>query len=544
METGLFDVPTLSYQLIIEKDMKTLNMDQPTTPETLIHATSNHPKKVGIIGAGVSGLVTAKTMREHGFEVVLFEKEAELGGVWISNRRYPNVTTQNTRDTYTFSDFPMPKHFPEWPTGEQVQQYLMSYAREFMILPYIQFSTKVELAEPIEDGKRGWLLHISQNGNLTNVTVDFLVVCNGVFSEPNMPQIQGRDVFKGQVLHSTQFRQEHLDAAKTQKVAVVGFAKSAHDILSQVSNVSEKPVCIYREAKWKMPRIFLGLNFKYLLLHRFGESLFPYRFLYGIHKFLHGPMGKPVTDLLVKGIGKAVAAQLKLKKSGLLPDKPFDSIANCSIGLTSDNFYERAANGEIQLEKGEISRYVADGVVLTNGKKITADTFVFATGFRQTVPFFDRTISYKLRNTKGWFQLYRNVLPTDVPNLSFVGYNPSLFTPFTSELAAHYSAQYFKGQLNVPSAEGMKKEIAQHQAWLAKRAPHGHSSGTCIIPFSFHHADELMRDMGLNTRRTRNPIKEFMAPFNPGMYKGLTQELQTLPSVKTPAKSGEPLVEA
>jgi len=485
-------------------------------------------KKVGIIGAGVSGLVTAKTMREHGFDVVIFEKEAEIGGVWTSTRRYPNVTTQNTRGTYTFSDFPMPKHYDEWPTGQQVQEYLTNYARHFCILSSIQFNTTVDHAEAIEEGAGGWQLAITKNGNSSEINIDFLVVCNGTFSEPSMPKIQGRDLFSGQVMHSTQFRQEHLEAAKNKKVAVVGFAKSAHDILSQVSNVSQQPVCIYRQAKWKMPRIFWGLNFKYLLLHRFGESLFPYRSLYGIHKFLHGPLGKPVTNLLVKGLGKLVAAQLKLNKSGLLPDKSFDSIANCSIGLTSDNFFERAASGEIQLEKGEITRFENDGVVLNTGKKIAADLVVFATGFRQTVPFFAPDITSRLRNHKGLFQLYRNVLPVDVPNLSFVGYNPSLFTPFTSELAAHYSAQYFKKQLALPNPTEMKAEIGRHQEWLLKRAPTSNASGTCVIPFSFHHADELMRDMGLKTRRTWNPIKEFMAPFNPGIYKGLTQELAAL----------------
>ncbi|GAB2603447.1 flavin-containing monooxygenase [Spirosoma areae] len=492
---------------------------------------------VGIIGAGVSGLVTAKTMREHGFSVVVFEREAELGGVWASTRRYPNVTTQNTRDTYTFSDFPMPKHYPEWPTGQQVQEYLTNYARQFGILPSIRFSTSVEYTEAVEEGAGGWVIHTLQHGQPNQTMVDFLVVCNGVFNEPNRPQIPGRDVFGGTVLHSTEFRQHHLDAARHQKVAVVGFAKSAHDILSQVSNVSQKPVCIYREAKWKMPRIFWGLNFKYLLLSRFGESLFPYRFLFGLHAFLHGPLGKPVTNLLVKGLGKLVSAQLKLTKSGLLPDKPFNSIANCSIGLTSDNFYERARSGEIQLERGEIARFVSDGVVLSTGRKIVADQVIFATGFRQTVPFFGEAISQRIRNRKGWFQLYRNVLPADVPNLAFVGYNPSLFTPSTSELAAHYSAQYFKGQLNLPDAQAMKLEIALHHEWLGQRAPHSNASGTCIIPFSFHHADELMHDMGLNTRRTRNPIAEFMAPFNPGIYQGLTKELQALHKAKTVTKT-------
>lgn len=496
---------------------------------------------VGIIGAGVSGLVTAKTMREHGFSVVVFEREDELGGVWAATRRYPNVTTQNTRDTYTFTDFPMPKHYPEWPTGQQVQEYLTNYARQFGVLPSIRFSTHVEHTEAIRGGAGGWLIHTRKQGQCQQVKVDFLVVCNGVFNEPNMPRIPGRGLFTGTVVHSTEFRQHHLVAARNQKVAVVGFAKSAHDILSQVSNVSEKPICIYREAKWKMPRIFWGLNFKYLLLHRFGESLFPYRFLFGIHKFLHGPAGKPATRLLVRGLGKLVATQLKLTKSGLLPSKPFDSIANCSIGLTSDNFYERAASGEIELQKGEIARFVPDGVVLNSGKHLKVDQVVFATGFRQTVPFFDEAITNRIRNQKGWFQLYRNVVPADVPNLSFVGYNPSLFTPFTSELAAHYSAQYFKGQLNLPDAPAMRMEIALHHDWLVQRAPNNNASGTCIIPFSFHHVDELMRDMGLNTRRTRNPITEFMAPFNPAMYKGLTNELQALYPAR-PATEKEPVL--
>ncbi len=493
---------------------------------------------VGIIGAGVSGLVTAKTMREHGFSVVVFERELELGGVWASTKRYPNVTTQNTRDTYTFSDFPMPAHYPEWPTGVHVQEYLTNYARQFGILAGIQFGTTVDRAEPLEKG--GWLLYTRRQDVIDELQVDFLVVCNGVFNEPNMPRVPGRELFQGTVLHSTEYRQQHLDAARHQKVAVVGFAKSAHDILSQVSNISEKPVCIYREAKWKMPRIFQGLNFKYLLLHRFGESLFPYRHLLGIHKFLHGPLGKPVTDLLTKGLGKLISAQLKLKKSGLLPDKPFDSIANCSIGLTSDNFYERAASGEIQLEKGEIDHFVSDGVVLNSGKKIEVNQVVFATGFRQTVSFFGEELTRRIRNQKGWFQLYRNVLPADVPHLAFVGYNPSLFTPFTSELAAHYSAQYFKGQLKLPNRQAMKTEIALHHDWLMQRAPHSNASGTCIIPFSFHHADELMRDMGLNTRRTRNPIKEFMTPFNPAIYQGLTEELRAL--AKTEITSEKTLV--
>jgi phytoene dehydrogenase-like protein len=44
-----------------------------------------HVKTIGIIGAGLSGLVTAKTCLEYGYEVKVFEKDTELGGVWSSS---------------------------------------------------------------------------------------------------------------------------------------------------------------------------------------------------------------------------------------------------------------------------------------------------------------------------------------------------------------------------------------------------------------------------------------------------------------------------
>lgn len=39
-------------------------------------------KTVGIIGAGVSGLVTAKTLMAEGLDCTVFERSGALGGVW------------------------------------------------------------------------------------------------------------------------------------------------------------------------------------------------------------------------------------------------------------------------------------------------------------------------------------------------------------------------------------------------------------------------------------------------------------------------------
>ncbi|MGH1553197.1 FAD-dependent oxidoreductase [Streptomyces sp. L7] len=69
--------------------------------------------KIAIIGAGVAGLVTAKVLTQAGHQAHVFEKTPDVGGVWSRTRRYPGVTTQSPKAQYSFSDFPMPKDFPE-----------------------------------------------------------------------------------------------------------------------------------------------------------------------------------------------------------------------------------------------------------------------------------------------------------------------------------------------------------------------------------------------------------------------------------------------
>src|SRR3954447_9242084 len=85
--------------------------------------------RVGIIGAGVSGLATAKVFLSAGHAVTVFEQRDTLGGVWAPARRYPGVRLQTTRHTYCFSDFAMPSHYPEFPTGQQLHEYLGAYAK-------------------------------------------------------------------------------------------------------------------------------------------------------------------------------------------------------------------------------------------------------------------------------------------------------------------------------------------------------------------------------------------------------------------------------
>ena len=107
---------------------------------------------IAIIGAGVAGLTTAKVLLQAGHQAEVFDRTPDVGGVWSRTRRYPGLTTQSPSAQYSFSDFPMPKGFPEWPTGAQVQEYLAAYAGYFGIEPSLRLETTVEFVTSDDSG--------------------------------------------------------------------------------------------------------------------------------------------------------------------------------------------------------------------------------------------------------------------------------------------------------------------------------------------------------------------------------------------------------
>lgn len=51
----------------------------------LIHSLlSMHVERVAIIGAGVSGVVSAKNLGAAGLQVKVFERSSTLGGIWYA----------------------------------------------------------------------------------------------------------------------------------------------------------------------------------------------------------------------------------------------------------------------------------------------------------------------------------------------------------------------------------------------------------------------------------------------------------------------------
>jgi dimethylaniline monooxygenase (N-oxide forming) len=487
--------------------------------------------RIGIVGAGFAGLSAAKVLKRFGHDVTVFEKTPDVGGVWSRHRRYPGLRTQNNKSTYCFSDFPMPRDYPEWPTGPQVQAYLAAYVEHFGLWEHLRLNAEVVAAE-LDEAATRWEVTTddTRTGERSTAAFDWLVVANGIFCDPLVPDYEGVDEHRaagGRVCHTSDFHE--LDEARGRHVVIVGYGKSSCDVAAEISDVAASTTVVARGLLWKMPkRLGNALNYKYVMLTRMGEGLFRYIRPRGFERFLHG-RGQPVRRFMLGGVQSVATWQLGLRELGLVPRGSFEDIARSTVSLATDGFYEKVRRGEIAVHRDTvITRLLVDegrpAARLSDGTQVPADVVVCGTGFRQRVPFLSEDIQRQLTDGRGNFELYRQIHPLDVPRLSFSGYNSSFFSPLSAEIAALWIANLFMGGLTLPPVEEMRAHVDARLRWMEARTQGRHARGTNVIPFSMHNVDETLEDIGIDVGPATR-FAQWLLPVDPEDYRKVTDGL-------------------
>ena len=95
----------------------------------------------------------------------------------------------------------------DFPLASEMNDYLVSYANHFDLVPRARLSTLVHRAHWVEKKGR-WEIEIS-TGEGPRVTEDFDKVVYSMGSDqiPNIPAIPGIEKFVGDVMHSVSFKQ-------------------------------------------------------------------------------------------------------------------------------------------------------------------------------------------------------------------------------------------------------------------------------------------------------------------------------------------------
>jgi dimethylaniline monooxygenase (N-oxide forming) len=474
---------------------------------------------IAIVGAGVTGLVTAKVLMAHGHSVTVFEHRPELGGVWETSRRYVGLKLQSPRAVYTFSDFDMPHDYPDFPAAAQIAGYLDAYAEKHGLKTRIRFGTRVAA---LQRSDRGWRLELQKAAGgetLPAEAFDHVVLCNGLFTSQNLPVIPGREAFEsagGRVVHSAQFT--NADLAANKDVVVVGFGKSALDAAYEARKVARRVTLVFRRTVWHVPHKMFGLipskKFAYSRATEFWHG----RRTTGAEGFFHRRM-KWLVQLYWAGSELVIGWHTGLLSRRMRPPLPLRPSIGLATGFGSADHFRAVRDGRIAPVKGAINALSAEGVTLESGERIPAQLLILATGFKQELSILSDEDRAKVVTPRGDYRLYRNIVAPDLPNLSFNGYNGTTAVPVTSEIAAHWIARWLGGRITLPDVHVMNAaiddDLAFRRAYMRGSEHFGHFSA----PFSYSYRDALLADMGLPPADAKHPAwSRFNAILNPRDY--------------------------
>jgi cation diffusion facilitator CzcD-associated flavoprotein CzcO len=482
-------------------------------------------KTIGIIGSGVAGLTTAKSLQSAGFACEIFEKSQKLGGVWTVG--YHNFGLQEPSALYEFPDYPMPKNYPELPSGEQICSYLEDYAQYFQIFDKIHFNCVVNQLEPTPENR--WILHYTnqETGEKTQKEFDFIIVSTGLYSNPYVPHIPEREVFSGKVLHSSQYKSP--DQIKGRKVVVVGFGKSALDIATDAVQWATDVSLVFRNAYWPVPLRILGLiDFRIIFLNRLAGGFLPlyqrpYKWEKNLHKYF---------PWLVWGFWRFVEGilrlQFRLKECNAIPSHPVEEGVFAHGFIPRDETYKMMRQGKIQVQRTTIEQFTPDGLVLGNRVHLDSDVVIFATGWQPNNSFLPTTFQSTVEDDGVY--LYRHIIHPDLPSLAFIGWASTFANSLTTQLEALWLTYLLKGKIKLPEREVMLQEISQMKHWKRSFIPPVSGRSSLLQAHMWHYHDELLCDLSINSYRKRNIIAEWLQDYCPTDYRDLLAEIPGLQS--------------
>lgn len=182
--------------------------------------------QVLVIGAGASGLVTAKYLLERGHVVTIVESSNSIGGTF-KNKRYKDGRMVSSKHLTCFSDFRKPDAEMHMTLADYTD-YLHEYALHFDLVKIIRFGTFVEGLKRTETNKYEVAL-MPPDAKIASTEIwDAVAVCSGLHNVAHVPQFSGQDKFAGTILHSSNYKEPSIFEGKN--VLIVGTGETAFDL--------------------------------------------------------------------------------------------------------------------------------------------------------------------------------------------------------------------------------------------------------------------------------------------------------------------------
>lgn len=320
---------------------------------------------VVVIGAGQAGLSSAYFLHRSDLDFVVLDANPAPGGAW--QHRWPTLRMATVHGIFDLPGMHFDPPSPSEPAATAVPAYFAAYEREFAL----------DVRRPVQVSavrRAGEALHVETDHGTWSTRA--VINATGTWTRPFWPRYPGQSTFRGQQLHTADYRGPASFAGK--RVVVVGGGSSAVQLLLEIASVAQTTTWVTRR-----PPVFR-----------------------------EGPF--------TEDYGRAVIAKVDARVRAGLP--PLSVVHSTDLALTPEVV---AAQQQGILDRLPIfDRITPTGVAWSDGTELPADVILWCTGWR---PALDHLAPLGLR-TPGGGILMDGTRAVAEPRLHLVGYGPSAST--------------------------------------------------------------------------------------------------------------------
>ena len=442
--------------------------------------------EVIVIGAGFAGIGAAIKLREAGFDFIVLEKAAEIGGVWRDNS-YPDCACDIPSALYSFSFAPNPNWSSFFARQEEIRDYTIDTAKKFGVMDSIRVNHELLQARWKED-EMVWILQTSAG----DYRAHFVIMACGPMHKPVTPSIKGMESFTGASFHSAQW--DHSYDLANKKVAVIGSGASAIQFVPAIESTVEQLTLFQRTPPWVLPKMDFPVSSRWQQIFKrfpFVQSLLR-KLLYIQFELLnrslkHPRLIKRLQDAARKNIYRSIKD--KEQRARLTPNY----LIGCKRILQSNTWYRALAKPHVNV-LDSVAEVQGNTVIANDGSRCEADVIIFATGFEvANPPIAERIVGASgitlAEQWRGSPAAYLGTVAEDCPNC-FLTFGPNLYTFSSAFVIIEAQLKYIMSALNTLRSKHVgsfridkQKGLTYNEALQSSLQATVWNSGGCVSYF-------------------------------------------------------------
>ena len=395
-----------------------------------------------IVGAGISGIGAAYYLqRDHPQRsYAILEAREASGGTW-DLFRYPGIRSDSDLHTFGYE-------FKPWldddaiAGGDKILAYLRETAAEFGIDRHIRFRTKVLQASWSSDEAR-WtvLVEDAATGQHRTLTCAWLFCAAGYYryDEGFTPHFEGRERFRGTIIHPQQWPEEFDHSGK--RIIVIGSGATAVTLVPALAEKAAHVVMLQRTPTYIMPvpsqdKIANGL--RSLLGEKRGFALARRKNIMQQQAVWRFCQRHPNTArrIIRRFNARLLPAGYPVDEHFNPPYGPWDQRL-CAV--PNGDLFRAIREGAASVATDRIESFTETGIRLVSGRELEADVIVTATGLNvQAMGGMALDVdgsTVELADTVA----YKGMMLSGVPNFAYaIGYTNSSWTLKVGLLCEHF----------------------------------------------------------------------------------------------------------